>query len=72
MRIEKITSQNRRDFTADMICEHCGSKDKLKSGYDDHNYHSNVIPKMKCSSCGKAASDDYRPLQPKYDANVVI
>ena len=34
MRIEKITYQHRRDFVADMICEGCGARMKLTSGYD--------------------------------------
>lgn len=37
-----------RDFKAIFECEHCGHT-KTKSGYDDANYHQNVIPTMKCS-----------------------
>ena len=66
MKIKKITSQHRRDFTAIMECEHCGNTQELTSGYDDEYYHNNVIPKMKCKKCGKTAGEDYRPLAPKY------
>ena len=44
MRIKEIISQHRRDFKAIFECEHCGHTE-TKSGYDDANYHQNVIPK---------------------------
>ena len=72
MKIKKITEQHRRDFWATMECEHCGNIVKNKSGYDDANFHNNVIPNMKCTKCGKKGSEDYRPLAPKYGANEVI
>jgi len=52
MKIEKITSQHRRDFKADMICEGCGARAKLTRGYDDRYFHDEVIPNMKCEVCG--------------------
>lgn len=66
MKIKKILSQHRRDFTALMECEHCGHEWTNKRGYDDANYHNNVIRTMVCKSCGKASGEDYRPLAPKY------
>jgi len=54
MKITKITDQHRRDFTADIECEGCGNKEELGGGYDDRNYHDNVIPARKCSKCGKS------------------
>jgi len=66
MKIKEIISQNRRDFTAKMICEHCGVEHLNKYGYDDDNYHRNVIPAMKCGACGLSAADDYRPMGTKY------
>ncbi|MFA7150444.1 MAG: hypothetical protein WC067_05460 [Candidatus Methanomethylophilaceae archaeon] len=57
MKITEILSQHRRDFTAEIICEDCGSKEILKYGYDDRNYHDNVIPNMKCKVCGKSRND---------------
>ncbi len=65
MKIKQILSQSRRDFTAIYICEHCGNEEK-SSGYDDTNFHQNVIPKMKCKKCGKMADENYRPLTTKY------
>lgn len=46
MKIKNIVSQYRRDFQAIYECEHCGHT-KEGSGYDDENFHQNVIPKMK-------------------------
>jgi hypothetical protein len=54
MKIKKITSQHRRDFSADMECEFCNSVSTLSSGYDDSFYHSNVIPNMVCKKCDKS------------------
>ncbi|MCK4500735.1 hypothetical protein KAU11_09555 [Candidatus Babeliales bacterium] len=71
MKIQKITSQNRRDFHAIYECEHCGHTKEM-SGYDDANFHQNVIPNMTCGECGKKAGDDYRPLTTKYPAGHVI
>jgi len=71
MRIKKITSQNRRDFRAVYECEHCGHTED-GSGYDDDNFHRNVIPKIKCKKCGKTASSDYRSLGTKYAAHEVV
>jgi predicted RNA-binding Zn-ribbon protein involved in translation (DUF1610 family) len=65
MKIQEIISQSRRDFTALYVCEHCGNTHK-GSGYDDDNFHRNVIPKMKCTSCGNTAPDEYRPLSTLY------
>lgn len=54
MKIKQITNQYRRDFSADMKCEFCNHEEKLTSGYDDRNYHDNVVPNMKCKSCGES------------------
>ena len=72
MKIEKITSQSRRDFWATMVCEHCGHKEKDVSGYDDNYFHSEVIPKMKCKECGLTSGGDFTPLTPKYGVNEVV
>ena len=71
MKVKTITNQNRRDFNAIYECEHCGHTSK-GGGYDDTNFHQNVIPNMKCQKCGKKAKDTYRPLATKYNANEVI
>ena len=65
MRIKEIINQNRRDFTALYECEHCGFT-KKDSGYDDANFHNNVVPNMVCPECGEKASENYRPLTTKY------
>ena len=57
MKIKEITYRNRRDFSADMICENCGFEEKIESGYDDRNYYDNVIPAMKCKKCNKSRND---------------
>ena len=65
MKIKKIISQMRRDFTAVYECEHCGHEEE-DSGYDDDNFHQNVIPERKCTQSGKTAEENYRPLTTKY------
>ena len=71
MKIQKVTSQHRRDFRAVYECEHCG--DTVEgSGYDDANFHHNIIPAMRCLECGKTAGDDYRPLTTKYPEGMVV
>lgn len=65
MKIKTILSQNRRDFTAIYECEHCGETIK-GDGYDDYNFHHNVIPDMVCEKCGKKADSNYRALETKY------
>ena len=69
MKIIEILSQNRRDFRADYKCESCGHIEHNQSGYDDANFHYNVIPNMKCPVCGKTSIEsgtEYRPLTTKY------
>lgn len=69
MRIEKILSQHRRDFTAIYKCEHCGHEDR-RPGYDDTYFHSNVVPSMCCPTCGFSAADDFVALEPKYPEGI--
>lgn len=71
MKIKEIVSQHRRDFQAIYICEHCGAEEK-GNGYDDKNFHQNVIPNKKCKSCGEKAPDNYRGLSPKYPAGMIV
>jgi len=54
MRIQTIENRSRRDFTAIYVCEHCGVT-KRGHGYDDANFHENVIPNMVCGSCGQSS-----------------
>ena len=71
MKIKKIKSQNRRDFQAIYECDHCGHE-KEGRGYDDANFHQNVIPDMVCEKCGKKAGNDYRALTTKYREDQTI
>lgn len=71
MHIRKIISQHRRDFQAEYECEHCGYV-RRAGGYDDDNFHDNVIPNMNCPQCGKTASENYRALKPKYPAGMQV
>ena len=71
MKIKKIKSQHRRDFTAIYECEHCGYTTE-GNGYDDANFHQNVIPCMECKKCGKTADKNYRPLATKYHEFEII
>lgn len=74
MRIKKFLHQNRRDFKAEFECEGCGEV-VTKWGYDDSNYHQNVVPTMKCPKCGKNAIDlgtDYRPLMTRYPDGMTV
>lgn len=71
MKIKEIIWQNRRDFKAIYECEHCGDTNEL-NGYDDANFHNNVIPEMVCKGCGKKAKEDYEPRQTKYPEGMQI
>lgn len=71
MKIQKILRQTRRDFTAVYECEHCGAT-VTGYGYDDANFHHNVIPEIKCVKCGKKAPEDYRTLTTKYPEGKVV
>ena len=71
MKIKEITYQYRRDFTAIYECEHCGHEVTV-SGYDDDNFHENVIPNMVCPECKNKAPESYRPLATKYPAGFQI
>lgn len=66
MFIKEIIWQARRDFRAILECEHCKSTQKLDTGYDDAYYHNNVIPNIKCDSCGKIADKNYKAKETKY------
>ncbi len=56
MIIKEITSMHRRDFHAIYECEFCGNTHE-SYGYDDSNFHNNVIPNMVCKKCGKKSEE---------------
>ena len=72
MKIDSFISQHRRDFRAWLVCETCGETLLLKHGYDDNNFHRNVIPNIPCNSCGETSPADYRPLTTKYPEGKVV
>ena len=72
VKIKNFNLQHRRDFWADMVCEHCGHVEKDVKGYDDDFFHQNVIPNKECKNCGKKAPDDYIPMKTKYEAYEII
>lgn len=53
MKIHQVLTRSRFDFKAIMQCEHCEQFQTDPYGYDDDNYHQNVIPKFLCLHCGK-------------------
>lgn len=63
MFIDQMLAQSRFDFDAVMRCEHCGHRQMITTGYDDANYHYNVIPKMTCAACKKNRAGDV-PAEP--------
>ena len=74
MKIKELTYQNRRDFKAVFECEGCGFCME-KWGYDDANFHKNVIPAIQCTACGKSGIDigaDYRALTTKYPEGMQV
>lgn len=52
MKLISRHSQHRRDFRGTYECERCGCSYE-GSGYDDANFHNNVIPSMTCKECGE-------------------
>ena len=71
MKIQKIISRHRRDFTAIYECEHCLYTYE-GPGYDDDVFHKIVIPSWECKLCGKKADGNYRPMGTKYEAHEVV
>lgn len=71
MFIAKIHSQNRRDFRATFECEHCGHTFK-SSGYDDRNFHDNVVPDMVCQVCGRKSEKPHQPRETKYPEDMLV
>lgn len=74
MKIKAIKSQNRHDLYGTLECEGCGHEQKFV-GYDDDNYHRNVVPTIKCGTCEKSAAElgvETRPLGTKYPAQQTV
>jgi rubredoxin len=58
MRIKEIKKRMNNDFWAVYECEHCGYITDEIAGYDDVNFHKNVIPNMECKKCGLKSGGD--------------
>ncbi len=52
MKIKEWLDQIRNDFWCTYECEHCGHETGKSSGYNDANFHDNVIPAKYCPECG--------------------
>lgn len=70
MRIKEIISAHRRDFKAIYECEHCAYEMRTY-GYDDDNFHNNVIPNMECKGCGKTSEGKVTSVK-KVPSHVII
>lgn len=72
MYIKEKLSQHRRDFKVIYKCEHCGFEEE-GGGYDDDNFHINVIPNKECPKCNKKADkESYVPLSTRYREDETI
>ena len=58
----KKTYQHRRDFAGIYECENCHFT-YAQDGYDDRNFHDNVVPSWKCPECEKSTNDLKEPIQ---------
>ncbi len=63
MRVINIYDLCRNDCTMDCECEYCGKVEKDKYAYNDANYIHNVVPSRYCSSCGKNAKGEIKPIE---------
>ena len=71
MKVINKYNQMRRDCSVDLECEECKAKKIFNSAHDDRNFWDNVIPNLKCNSCGKSTKDlglDIKFIETKYRA----
>lgn len=57
MKLVEMMRIHRNDFEGVLECEHCGSHQLLKYGYDDERFHHQVIPAIKCLKCEKRTTE---------------
>ena len=55
MKIIEYKEFMRNDFIGEYKCEYCDRKIEAW-GYNDDNFHNNVIPNVKCDKCGKSTN----------------
>ncbi len=58
MKLIDVTWQHRFDFRGILQCEHCEHTQSMDHGYDDANFHNNVIPAIVCIQCGKRRTEE--------------
>lgn len=63
MKLVRVCNQIRRDCWIDIECEGCEHQEHHVNAYDDRNFWDNVLPNMKCKSCGKSTIDLRRSVQ---------
>lgn len=71
MRLVNRTNSHRRDFTGHYKCEHCGHE-QTKPSYDDANFHTNVIPNIKCKGCHRTSEDKTPASAAIIPAHIII
>lgn len=70
MFILKILNQHGFDFTGIYKCEHC-QKEKQAYGYNDDNFHINIVPEMVCDYCHKKTTKSVSPEGESDELNLV-
>lgn len=63
MKISEYITESGNDFTAILVCEHCGETQKLTTGYHDNYYHTKVIPAITCKHCFRRRDGEI-PVEP--------
>ncbi len=53
--VDGTRQQYRRNFKAIYKCEGCGAT-RGYVGYDDFNFHNNVVPNVACDACGESTN----------------
>ena len=52
MIIKEMLIQDDKEFKAIFTCEFCDNH-VIKRGYNNKDFHDNIIPNVKCEKCGK-------------------
>ena len=75
MKLLKKICQSRRDFTGRYECEGCGDISEIEGGYDDANFHKNVMPNRRCKKCNESTNTlgiDVEHVEPRYPEGYTI
>lgn len=60
MNVTSLKPTSGRDLYGKMACEHCGTVEDLRGGYDDGHWWDKVLPAFHCGSCGKNRAGELR------------